>query len=259
MSRLDTQLAIGTGFMYEHNGELFLVTNGHNVTRMNPESCKRITTNTEFPIAISTMAKVQVKDEPSKIGIREFEIPLYDDKEFKKPNWYVHPKFGYLVDVIAIRVSHTNRIPEHVVIHPINSYEWDQQYRPEIGDDVFILGYPFNLQGVAETPIWKRGTIATEPTFDVNKLPQFYVDTASRSGMSGSPVIMRRTGIHGLDMENPSENALFGRIQNFLGVYSGRIGADDEFKAQLGIVWKSKVIEEIIYSRKFGSTEFQNK
>lgn len=32
----------------------------------------------------------------------------------------------------------------------------------------------------------------------------------------------------------------------FIGVYSGRIGADDEFKAQLGKVWKKRVIDEII-------------
>ena len=31
----------------------------------------------------------------------------------------------------------------------------------------------------------------------------------------------------------------------FLGVYSGRIGADD-LKAQLGVVWKAHVVEEIV-------------
>ena len=32
----------------------------------------------------------------------------------------------------------------------------------------------------------------------------------------------------------------------FVGIYSGRIGAGDELKAQLGIVWKGSVLTEII-------------
>jgi len=44
---------------------------------------------------------------------------------------------------------------------------------------------------------------------------------------------------------------IIGRIRNFIGIYSGRIG-DDELKAQLGIVWKARVISEIIGAKKFG-------
>ena len=39
-------------------------------------------------------------------------------------------------------------------------------------------------------------------------------------------------------------------LMKLVGVYSGRIGVDDEnIKAQLGIVWKSDVIDEIISQR----------
>ena len=52
------------------------------------------------------------------------------------------------------------------------------------------------------------------------------------------------------------DNSLIGRIRGFLGVYSGRIGKG-EIHAQLGIVWKSKVIEEIIIGQIRGNIEFQ--
>ena len=55
-----------------------------------------------------------------------------------------------------------------------------------------------------------------------------------------------------------SDDTLIGRIRGFLGVYSGRIG-NDELQAQLGIVWKKKVIEEIITGQTRGNTEFQNR
>lgn len=32
----------------------------------------------------------------------------------------------------------------------------------------------------------------------------------------------------------------------FLGVYSGRIGANEEFKAQLGGVWKAKALYDLV-------------
>jgi hypothetical protein len=44
---------------------------------------------------------------------------------------------------------------------------------------------------------------------------------------------------------------VIGRIRNFMGIYSGQIGKD-ELKAQLGIVWKARVIEEIIDAKALG-------
>lgn len=77
------------------------------------------------------------------------------------------------------------------------------------------------------------------------------IDTATRAGLSGSPVIMQRVGIHGGTGGVLSADTIFGRIRNFVGIYSGRIG-DDELKAQLGIVWKARVISEIVGAKTFG-------
>ena len=40
-----------------------------------------------------------------------------------------------------------------------------------------------------DTPIWKKSTIASEPDIDINNLPCFYIDSTTREGMSGAPVV----------------------------------------------------------------------
>ncbi len=39
---------------------------------------------------------------------------------------------------------------------------------------------------------------------------------------------------------------IIGKGRMFVGAYAGRIGAEDEFKAQLGVVWKASMLDEII-------------
>jgi hypothetical protein len=120
-----------------------------------------------------------------------------------------------------------------------------------VGNDAFILGFPFNIN-VSTLPIWKRASIASEPGAVVDELlPCFYVDTASRPGMSGSPVILRSWGGYHTD-----EGGLVmtpDPATRLIGVYSGRIGAQDELQAQLGIVWRIEVVDEIISARRRGS------
>jgi hypothetical protein len=124
---------------------------------------------------------------------------------------------------------------------------------------VYVLGYPYDINGGKELPIWKRGSIATEPSINIDNLPKILIDTATRPGMSGSPVIYRRSGIiYKDDSMELSKDTIIGTISGFLGVYSGRINAKDTLEAQLGIVWKEEVIEEILKGEVFGTCEFQS-
>ncbi|MEO9256769.1 MAG: serine protease, partial [Crocinitomicaceae bacterium] len=255
----DTVMSTGTGFVYELNSKLYLITNGHNVTRVNPGTNERIINSAAFPIKIKTKAKIVPKDNPNAFTSDFFEIDLYEDEEFLKPKWFIHPFYGYKVDVIAIPFASVTEIPEHVKLFPINKYEFDNEFEIEVADDVFILGYPFDITGGKELPIWKRGTISTEPVIDIEDLPKFLVDTATRSGMSGSPVIMQRNGFHGFNGKAMTGKEILGMIRLFAGVYSGRIGAEDNFQTQLGIVWKPNVIDEIISGQRLGDIEFQKK
>ena len=76
----------------------------------------------------------------------------------------------------------------------------------KVADEVFILGFPYKIGNASQIPIWKRGSVASEPELDCDNLPKLFVDTASRPGMSGSPVIYKRIGIHGVKNGNKFRN-----------------------------------------------------
>jgi hypothetical protein len=254
----DTLMASCTGFLYEFEDEIFVITNGHNVTRMNPEQTNRITNSLAFPTKIHTKLRETNLDNSNKIYLgKDVSIKLYEDEDFTIPLWFIHPIHGYLVDVIAIPLEKVSNIPSVLKLFPINKLEFDIDYCPFVADDVFILGYPLDILTELEFPIWKRGSIATEPIIEIDNLPKFYVDTASRSGMSGSPVIMSRTGLHNYRKGQDTGKEMIGTVTNFVGIYSGRLGANDMFEAQLGIVWKEKVILEILKAKTRGTIEFQ--
>jgi hypothetical protein len=84
------------------------------------------------------------------------------------------------------------------------------------------------------------------PGVEFGREEQLYVllDTASRPGMSGSPVIRRSWAAH--LYENQGGSVLGKAIQTrFVGVYSGRIGASG-IEAQLGIMWPETFVTEIV-------------
>ena len=66
--------------------------------------------------------------------------------------------------------------------------------------------------------------------------------------MSGSPVIATKNGYWLPEGETDPGKAVIGEGRRFIGLYSGRVG-DDEFQAQLGIVWKESAILEIMNQR----------
>ena len=259
-SQTDKIISTATGFIYVHEDVFYLITNGHNITGVNPETKRRLRQHAGFPDIISTKAKTLPDRNLIAIIPELFCINLYKDDDLKNPLWYIHPIHGYNVDVVAIPIISKDEIPEHVKLFAINNFDIQEAVFPMVSDDVFVLGFPFNLTDNLELPIWKRGSIATEPGYDIENLPKMYIDTATRSGMSGSPVIFRRTGLIKKDIYNKSLDLqdFIGTITGFLGVYSGRIGTDDELGVQLGIVWREEVILEILTSKTIGTCEFQN-
>lgn len=233
----ETKLANGTAFVYEFKKKYYLITNWHNVTGINPITKKPIGNNAGIPDAIEFYLLIQ-KEPFLKWG--KFKLHLYEENKAK---WFTHPTHKENVDVVAIELE----IPNDFIgiIQPINNIKFDA-LKLEIADDIFILGYPYSFNGGGKFPIWKRGSVATEPDIDYENLPKIFVDTASKSGMSGSPVIFRRDGIHGAINNILTADTILGEIQGFVGIYSGRITGDSDLDAQLGIVWKAEVIEEII-------------
>ena len=116
-----------------------------------------------------------------------------------------------------------------------------------IGVDVFILGYPFGYSPPG-FPVWKRGSIASEPDL-VHFGPGYHlIDTASRPGMSGAPVILRSWGMHYLEGNAISSDST--PQSKFIGVYSGRLHTREKTDAQIGMVWPVRDIEDIVSMEK---------
>lgn len=243
----EKEIGSATGFLWKTENKKFLVTNWHVLSGLDPITKK---TSSERPDFI----EFPVLEQKSPfIKWARFKTNLYKDDDKKLPCWLIHNIYGNKVDVALIEIN----IPNNLNPVYLNEYSFDN-FNVEISDNVFILGFPYKNTGGGNFPIWKRGSIATEPDINLDNLPKMLVDTASREGMSGSPVVFKRQGLHGLVNGNLSDNSIIGQICGFVGIYSGRIkelGDKDNLKAQLGIVWDKSVIQEIITGNNLDSIE----
>jgi len=234
----ETELAIGTGFFYEVGSEFFLLTARHNVTGRHAITNKPLHSSSAVPNRIHA---VLWSGEPH-VNWKSGEVALYDDDGI--PDWYEHPVHGSSVDAVAIPVT---SLDQRVRIYPANKLALDDiPFSP--GMDVFVLGYPRAMTGGGYLPVWKRGSLAAEPDVEIDALPKTLIDTATREGISGALVIAQR--MQSALKEGPlADNTIFGECRRILGLYSGRVG-DDEYQAQLGIVWKERALMETILAKK---------
>jgi len=233
----ETGKSLASGFFWRKNDQVFLITNWHNVTGINPLTGENIGSFT--PTHFNCDFKYGPKNK-NYVQSCEFTVRLFDEKG--NPNWIEHPK-GKLIDVVAIPFEFM--VPENQKIHTLDEQKFEARWFPSIGDDSFVVGFPEGFSGGGNTPIWKRGSVATEPTLNFNSLPMFLLDTIGNAGLSGSPVIGRASGAFGLPGKKTPE--YLGTWDNFAGIYSGRISSDG-IGSQMGRVWKSSVLNEIFDS-----------
>lgn len=245
--------AKATGFFWEKNSKWYLVTNLHVVTGWNFERQCSLSNTGFSPTHLEFIFSVDCNEEsaPNDANLLKRVGKRVDLCEFGAPSWLVHPLHAYAVDVAVIELFvnpekediRSDLGGRSIITIPINKLELDNLYHPRVADEAFVVGFPkgMHAQGF---PIWKRASIATEPSIDLNALPKILIDTATRQGMSGSPVFARANGVFSPDGVL-SKDSIIGEVTNFLGVYSGRIG-EDELGVQLGIVWKAQVIDDII-------------
>lgn len=224
----DEPLATGTAFFWREDGRNYLITNWHNLSGRDPESgqCldkKRSGVPNRIRVSFNKVGKPGEK-------LLEF-LPIWDPNG--DPLWLVDKVRGRQVDVAALPVAGDTQVE----LYPINWLPQEPMFI-KVGMDVFILGYPLGITA-ARLPIWKRGSIAHELDVREEISPYYLVDTASRKGMSGSPVILRKWG----SIEHFQGDKVRTTI---LGIYSGRIGVSDEDDVQLGKVWPVFTISRIV-------------
>jgi hypothetical protein len=224
----------GTAFFYKSDNETFLVTNWHNVTGVNAVTGEALHRQGLLPNLLRIHYKQFVGTE-NLVRSQHLDLPLYRKDE---PVWLEHTNRSG-VDVVAIPLSIDQF--DKFANECINTIDQEAGLEVVAGMDCYILGFPENLIGAANTPIWKRGSIASEPY----QQHPYFIDSATRKGMSGAPVIARHTGIFGMKGQTMTGNEIIGTVEKFIAIYSGRVG-DDELGFQLGTAWQANVLDDIL-------------
>lgn len=226
-------LSTGTAFFWDVDGQLYLVTAWHCLSGRHFQTKKHISTTSAEPDRIEVWWNL----DRQPVGHKGTSfVPIRD--EAGEPLWLIHPERGSDVDVAMLPVQ----CPGNAVAYPINKLPSDW-IGLSVGQDVFILGFPLGIEGV-RLPIWKRGSLASEWQISESVQPYWLVDTASRPGMSGSPVIQRAFP-YAPELGQMMDYGRNGKT-SFLGVYSGRLPSEGEKDLQLGLVWSEVYLDDIV-------------
>lgn len=234
----DQLLGGATAFLWLRTDlKLSLITNWHVVSDRNHETDQPTHKMGGVPDHLRVHVPLSDRAKPPLI----VRVPTVDSEG--EPLWVEHPDHGREVDIASLEIDLPP--PGETGFIPINAIG-TLPLKQRIGMPLFILGFPFGRMGIG-MPVWKQGSFASEPFLLANGMDHRFliVDTASRPGMSGSPVIQR---VHGeVELEDGH-----GRVEsgdgacNFIGIYSGRFHTNDPSDAQLGRVWPASLVREVV-------------
>lgn len=269
----ETVLSIGTGVLYLRNEKYYIVTAWHNVTGLHTETMEHLNEQKGMPDNIVATIAISV---PNKLAFRlPVVLPLYDEYQAL---FYIHPNNYPRIDVVAIpidpnqsyRLDMTHQIDQFPKIEfpllalvagtqsktalcPIQNYLAPQQdvidhwfSHVAVTEELFIPGYPYNIQDYYVQPVWKRATVASSVQAGWNSERKFLIDTASKSGMSGAPAV--HYSPNGIVRILGTTYHYSHPVTILAGIYVGRIGVTKEGDPQIGTVWHQSVIDEIIDS-----------
>jgi hypothetical protein len=224
-------LSTATGFIVEHQGKLFLVTNWHVLSGRNAETDKPLSSTGGIPDEVRIAHHLK-----NRLGTWQFQGESLVASD-GSPLWLAHPA-GSKVDVAALELKN---VRDNFQVYPFDLTLAGADIHPQPAMPISVIGFPLGLRPNAFFPIWKTGHIATDPDLDHGGRPAFLIDATTRNGMSGSPVVIRISGPY---MNSRSEMMVgIGGVQTrFLDIYSGRIHDD----AEIGCVWRPHVISELL-------------
>ncbi|MEO1868891.1 MAG: hypothetical protein ABGX80_03275 [Cobetia sp.] len=268
-----TELSIGTGMVYLHQGEYFIVTAWHNLSGLHSETLRPLSDNLAIPDNVVVNFAVNVA---GGMTVRyPIVLPLVDEEKslffVRKDNWprvdvaaiLFDPDESYLAELHlstgevrevsmsltmgVMGVGKTEVCPIQKYLVPSQEVENKWLESVEVTEELFIPGYPYNVQDFYSQPVWKRATIASSVQQGWNREPKFLIDSASKSGMSGSPVLYYSP--NGEVRINGARYQFDQDVAILVGVYVGRVGVTGNADPQIGTVWNQSVIKEIVQNR----------
>jgi hypothetical protein len=264
----DIPLGPATGFVYKYGQSLALVSNWHVFSGVHPLTGSLRNIHGLFPDRVRfTLNLFDPKTGTASFRREEALLVENQGNLWWQHKGYIDPN-GLLkiVDIGVLlldkRLPDFESVKDKIVSLPAivlvtgGPTEQDMVVEsgyPRVAAEVFILGYPKGLSMQGVMPVWKRGSIASEPLFDVmDQAPAFLVDAATRDGMSGSPVLYFGDEI----TDALGHPVAVGSGEPWLvGVYAGREGVtQEEMDMTLGRVWHRRLLDEVFYDQIPGNT-----
>ena len=174
------QLTSATGFFFERDGRLFLVTNRHVV--LDEASDHR-------PDSI----EIELHVDPENVAVTTgFAIPLYRGTQ---PVWREGIDPAGTVDVVALQLERP-ALPDKLLLQPFTADHLIEQLDDiEVGTRVLIVGFPLGFHDTLHhLPVVRQAVIASAFGLRFQGQGYFLTDARMHRGTSGAPVVARQTG-----------------------------------------------------------------
>lgn len=271
MMRNDKKIGDGTGFIFYHlvHETHFLITNYHVLTARIPTDPARLLEG--YPDSPDELRWSALRKDNKEAFLGG--VDLLSENGI---NWIEHEDRAKGVDIVALKII----FDDDTLVMSQEKLGLVDDIALEVGAELFIVGFPFGL-GVGDFfPLWKKGTIASEPLIKPNGLSRFYIDATTMPGMSGSPVFAmeeRRcidlkgesaAAFHQYEAGEATALDLFDRLEvasleksyskkyfRLVGIYSGRL-VDGKKDPSIGIVWNYELIEQMFSNPVFAEHPF---
>ncbi|RAJ76985.1 MULTISPECIES: serine protease [unclassified Streptomyces] len=249
----DVLLGPATGFLMGIPGDYWLITARHVVTGKRSDNSASLRTDGLHPDYL----RVRFASEgDNKFEALEVVYELYDDDLGLDARWRGHQDSR--VDIAALRIG---AVP-HGAVDAFLPNMWptlrnlvraehstaldgdaqaDADLPLRITDRLYVLGFPFGNTGSWPFAVWTAAPVASEPLAGWDGLPGFLLDSRTREGQSGSPVVLHI---------KPNESVVIGddvyvhdsSVTALVGVYCGRIDP----RADLGMVWTAQALFTVV-------------
>ncbi len=210
-----------SGFFFEREGRLFLVTSRHVVI---DEPSKH------FPNRIEIELHTDAKNLTRSIG---FSVLLYLEG---KSVWRQGQDAGGEIDVAVIELDRA-ALPQSVVLRCFTPAHLQRSLQEvEVGASLLIVGFPLGFHdALHHLPVVRQAVIASSFGLRFQGLGYFLTDARTHSGTSGAPVVMRA----------PSTDAQLP--WKLLGVHAARMdmgGRDLQLDETLGLncAWYADIL-----------------
>ncbi len=166
-----------SGFFFEREGRLFLVTSRHVVI---DEPSKH------FPNRIEIELHTDAKNLTRSIG---FSVLLYLEG---KSVWRQGQDAGGEIDVAVIELDRA-ALPQSVVLRCFTPAHLQRSLQEvEVGASLLIVGFPLGFHdALHHLPVVRQAVIASSFGLRFQGLGYFLTDARTHSGTSGAPVVMR--------------------------------------------------------------------